>query len=127
MKIAVTGATGFLGRYTVRQLTEQGHDLRCWYRPTSDRTGFEAVAGRLEWLPGQLGDGKTTAALVQGMDAIVHSGLDWRRQGGGRFSGLPDQEAFLESNLMGSLGLFQAAHQAGVPRFVFIQAARYTT
>lgn len=119
MLIAVTGATGFLGRYVVRQLAQAGHRLRCWHRPTSDRTGFEPVGDAIDWLPGSLGE-PAAAALVRGVDAVVHAGLDWQRQGGFRFSAQQDQERFLEVNLMGSLRLFQAAQAAGVARFVFI-------
>jgi nucleoside-diphosphate-sugar epimerase len=118
MHIAITGGTGFLGRYLVRHLAGAGHRLRCWHRPTSDRTGLDT--GSLQWLPGSLGDPAATRALVEGVDAVVHSGLDWQRQSGFRFSTQQDQERFLEINLMGSLRLFQEAHAAGVPRFVFI-------
>jgi len=31
--IALTGATGFLGRYIARELAGQQQLLRCWYRP----------------------------------------------------------------------------------------------
>src|SRR5262249_50589774 len=37
-----------------------------------------------------------------------------------RASGADDLLAFLDANFMGSIRLFQAAHAAGVPRFVFI-------
>ena len=53
MLIAVTGATGFLGRYLVRQLAGSGHRLRCWFRPTSDRSGLDALSASIEWLPGK--------------------------------------------------------------------------
>jgi nucleoside-diphosphate-sugar epimerase len=120
MRIAITGATGFLGRYIVRHLVEQGHSLRCWYRPTSDRSGFEREAKSLEWLEGRLGDPASTWALVRGVDAVVHAALEWQREGGFRSSGHDDLAGFLEANLMGSLQLFQTARMAGAPRFVFI-------
>jgi len=56
MKIAVTGATGFLGWYIVSHLTARGHQCRCWYRPTSSRDGFESFEQQIEWVPGRLGD-----------------------------------------------------------------------
>ena len=60
MRIAITGATGFLGRYLVRHLAGAGHELRCWYRPGSDRSGFDSEPGGVDWLPGQLGDADAT-------------------------------------------------------------------
>src|SRR5437870_2622303 len=45
MRIAITGATGFLGRYLVRHLAGAGHRLRCWHRAGSDLGGFGEVAG----------------------------------------------------------------------------------
>src|SRR5436190_24260493 len=83
MRIALTGATGFLGRYLVRQLAQAGHHLRCWHRPKSDRAGFEPWKDFLEWLPGELNDVEATLALVKGVDAVVHAGL--ARGGPGRF------------------------------------------
>jgi nucleoside-diphosphate-sugar epimerase len=120
MRIAITGATGFLGRHIVRHLAGAGHPLRCWYRPTSDRTGFEPQAQAIEWLAGNLGDDAATTALVRDVDAVVHAALEWQRQGGFRSSGQDDLDAFLQANVLGSLRLFQAAYTARVPRFVFI-------
>jgi nucleoside-diphosphate-sugar epimerase len=120
MLIAVTGGTGFLGRYLIRHLGQAGHRLRCWHRPSSDRTGFESSSQRIEWLPGDLSDPQAATSLVRGVDAVVHSALQWERHGGSRSPAQEGLEAFLEANLMGSLRLFQAAHAAGVSRFIFI-------
>jgi nucleoside-diphosphate-sugar epimerase len=120
MNVAITGATGFLGRYLVRLLAEAGHRMRCWYRPGSDRSGFEAIADRIEWLPGQLGDPAATQQLVQGADAVVHAAVQWegpRNRGRGSHG---EPSVFMGANLIGSLRLFQAACEAGVPRCVFI-------
>jgi nucleoside-diphosphate-sugar epimerase len=117
MKIAVTGATGFLGRYVVARLLEGGHDLRCWFRPASDRTGF-TTTGRLEWQPGQLGDAAAAEQFVAGCDAVVHAALD--HLGGGFRGGEGELIGFMEANLVGTLRLIEAARAAGVSRFVFI-------
>lgn len=121
MLIAVTGAPGFLGRYVVRHLAAAGHILRCWYRPGSDRGGFGKADGAIEWLPGQLGEDAATRALVRGVDAVIHAAVQWegpRNRGRGSHG---EPGAFLGGvNLSGSLQLFQAAFEAGVPRFVFI-------
>jgi nucleoside-diphosphate-sugar epimerase len=122
MKIAVTGATGFLGRYIVRVLSAAGHQLRCWYRAGSDRSGFDDVASSLEWLPGELGDAGATRQLVDGADAVVHAAVQWQgaRNRGSRSHGAA--EPFFGANLVGSLQLFETAFEASIPRFVHISS-----
>lgn len=121
MRIAITGGTGFLGRYLLRHLAAQGHQLRCWHRATSDRGGLEDLAGSIEWLPGKLGDRAACRALIEGVDAVVHSGLDWQRSASGMRAGAADDvERFLQANFMGSIQLFDTAANAGIGRFIFI-------
>jgi nucleoside-diphosphate-sugar epimerase len=120
MLIAVTGATGFLGRYVVRRLADTGHALRCWHRPISDRTGFGPESHAIQWLPGDLGDSAAIPALVRGADALVHAAVQWegpRNRGRGSHGAA---EVFTGVNLTGSLALFQAALDAGVKRCVFV-------
>ncbi len=113
MRVAITGGTGFLGRYLVPHLQAAGHECRCWYRPESDRSG---LPGSVHWVQGQLGNETACRELVQGVDAVVHAGLDWtHRQGKGQ-----ELLQFLLANLMGSLQLMEIARRQGVPRFVFI-------
>ncbi len=124
MRVAITGATGFLGRYLVRHLAAAGHHLRCWYRPGSDRSGFERQADAIEWLPGALGDEASVGELVQGADAVVHAAVQWegRRTRARDSHGTPG--VFYGVNLTGSLQLFQTALEAEVSRFVFLSTLR---
>ena len=118
MQIAVTGATGFIGRYLVRHLTAEGHHCRCWFRPSSDRTGLEDLSARIDWVPGELGSRADCAALVAGCDAVVHAALF--HPGGGFRGGEGEIIEFVNKNVLGSLELIEAARAAQVGRFVYI-------
>ncbi|MGF1578442.1 MAG: NAD-dependent epimerase/dehydratase family protein [Gemmataceae bacterium] len=120
MLIAVTGGTGFLGRYIVRHLVSQGHSLRCWHRPNSDLTGFEDIAEQIEWVRGELGDVVSTVELVSGTDAVVHAALEWDHFGGQRSPTDDNFLPFMLKNVMGSLRLMHTAHRSKVGRFILI-------
>ncbi len=118
MRIGVTGATGFLGRYIVAHLVDQGHHCRCWYRPSSDRGGLEASEGAITWVEGSLGNPESARELVEGCDAVVHAALE--HPGGGFRGGEGDLLEFVEANVLGTIRLIEEARRADVTRFVFI-------
>lgn len=118
MRIAVTGATGFLGRYIVNHLATPGHTFKAWYRETSDRGGFDVRDDQIQWIPGTLNDAAASAALVQDCDAVVHAALE--RSGAGFRGAEGEVVAFADANILGTLKLIEAARAAGVGRFVFI-------
>lgn len=118
MRIAVTGASGFVGRYIVTRLIDSNHICRCWYRPGSDRSGLSTDDSRLEWVLGELGSQQASAALVEGCDAVVHAAL--HRSGAGFRGAEGDLATYVEQNLLGTIRLIEAARAAGAKRFVFI-------
>ncbi|HEY3245059.1 MAG TPA: NAD(P)-dependent oxidoreductase [Phycisphaerae bacterium] len=126
MRVAVTGATGFIGRYIVNQLLAEGCSVKAWYRSSSDRGGFArplpdgrgSEQGALEWVEGELGDARARRALVDGVDAVVHAALHHDR---GRFRGGEGELLdFVRLNVLGTIALIEAARAAGVARFVFL-------
>lgn len=119
MRLAITGGTGFLGRYLLAHLATQGHRLRCWYRPGSDRSGLTVPSEQIEWLPGELGDEQAARGLMAGCDAVVHAALH-RPEGGGWRPGAGEVLDFVRQNVLGTLQLIDAARTAGARRFVFI-------
>lgn len=118
MRIGVTGATGFLGRYIVSHLTSQGHHCRCWHRPTSDLSGLKTPRGSLTWIDGELGEPRAAQDLVENCDAVVHAAL--YRPGAGFQGAEGNLVEFVEKNLVGTLRLIEAARSAKVKRFIFI-------
>lgn len=131
MKIGITGATGFLGKHLTQWLLGQGHQVVAWCSDpgAAPGQGFHSVSGDLgpavqrpavQWIQGRLGDDAATQSLVKHCDAIVHAGLF---QPGGRFvGGEGDPVAYMETNVIGSLKLLEAASHHGIDRFVFVSS-----
>lgn len=117
MKIALTGATGFLGRHVAEQLARAGHTIRAWRRPES-RHKEVGHGVSVDWVEGELRDGHTGHELIEGCQALVHCAL-WRDASTFQQSG-NDLLAFVDRNILGTLSLFEAAKAAGVSRVVFV-------
>ena len=119
MKIAVTGATGFLGRSIVGRLAAAGHECRCWRRSGSRIEVLSDLDGPLDWVLGDLDDGRDEMMrFVEGCDALVHAALD--RPGKTFRGGEGELETFVTRNVVGSLRLFEAARRTNVARTIFI-------
>ena len=78
MLIAVTGATGFLGRRVAASLLNSHHnaELRCLVRPGTDLSGLRTACGalfdRIELVHGTLLSSADCSKLVEGVDLVVH-------------------------------------------------------
>lgn len=116
--VAVTGATGYVGRFVVAELQARGVVVRALSRPGSNREGFAAPN---TWIDGDLSSNEALAALVDGVDAVVH--LAYAHVPGKFRGGEGDDLAgWLDVNVNGSLRLLLAARDAGVKRFVFLSS-----
>jgi nucleoside-diphosphate-sugar epimerase len=77
VNVCITGATGFLGRRLVRALVEDGLNVRCLLRETSDPAPLlEAIPTeqhpRIEIVRGSLSDSRFLFDQLDGIDAIYH-------------------------------------------------------
>lgn len=118
MKVAITGATGFLGRYVVRKMLAEGNSCRCWYRSEANVYEPDSSTGTIEWIKGELGSKEACEDLVKGCDAVVHSGL--HRTGESFRNSEGDVAEFVQKNVVGTIQLIEAARAKGVQKFVFI-------
>ena len=117
MKVAVTGATGFVGRAVVASLLSRGDQVRAWFRP--GRIGSSLPQHQeLEWVEGDLRNRQLHTEFVSGCDAVVHAALD--RTGPGFRGAEGNLIDFVETNVVGSINLIEDARKAGVKRFIFI-------
>ncbi|MBV8800242.1 MAG: NAD-dependent epimerase/dehydratase family protein [Alphaproteobacteria bacterium] len=113
MLLALTGATGFIGQYLLREMPKRGHRLRVLLRRPVSLPPETASA-----VIGDLARPQNMSAALAGVDAVVHSaGLAHA------MSGLPEDDYRL-LNTEATIHLARAARRAGVKRFVFLSSIR---
>src|ERR1043165_7189771 len=73
--ILVTGGTGFLGSYIIKNLVEKGHTVRAIRRPSSKLPFFipNEIWSKVQWVEGDVLDVVALQEAMNGIDAIIHS------------------------------------------------------
>jgi uncharacterized protein YbjT (DUF2867 family) len=113
MRVLLTGANGFIGRYLLSALIQAGHDVvpavrrpeetdRLLPRPASIRVDFNRVTGPADWAP-----------HLAGIDAVINCV--------GILQGRPGQ-SIDAIHARAPIALFQACETAGIRRVIQISA-----
>ncbi|WP_162236357.1 NAD-dependent epimerase/dehydratase family protein [Sphingomonas sp. Leaf23] len=114
MKIALTGATGFVGRTLVRRLEDAGHDVVRIVRHSTGNAG-DIIAGPLE-----RSDPNFLSTSLSGTDAIAHLAALTHVATNAKDA----REAFWRVNVEGTRRLLMAATSAKIPRFVYMSSVK---
>ena len=73
MKCLVTGGAGFVGSNLVDRLVAEGHKVRVLDNlSTGNRSNLSSVGSKIEWILGDLRDGKAVRKAVRGVDYVFH-------------------------------------------------------
>jgi nucleoside-diphosphate-sugar epimerase len=110
--VALTGATGFVGRVTIDRLVAAG-----WHVRALTRRDQPKKAGVI-WIHGSLDNKASLAELSASADAVLHvAGV----------VNAPDASGFESGNVTGTANMLAAAQAAGISRFVHVSslAARH--
>lgn len=113
MRVALFGATGFVGNYLVRALVGTGHEPSVLVRPGSEKKLAEA--GRCRVARGDIAAEKAIRETLDGCDAVIYNiGLlkEFPRRG----------ITFEEAHFGGVKRVVEAAQDLGVKRFVLMSA-----
>jgi len=113
MLLALTGATGFIGQYLLREMPKRGYRVRALLRRPASVPTQTASA-----VIGDLARPQNMSAALEGVDAVIHSG--GLTPG---MSGIPEDDYRL-LNTEATIGLARAARRAGARRFVFLSSIR---
>jgi nucleoside-diphosphate-sugar epimerase len=107
LTLALTGATGFVGKATVDHALASGHRVRALTR--REQPAREGVT----WIAGSLDDAAALARLAEGAGAVLHiAGV----------VNAPTPAGFISGNVDGTRRMVAAAVSQGVRRFVHVSS-----
>lgn len=115
MKVAVTGANGFIGKALCQYLGR--HDINAL--PLTRQTQWVADQESQELPPSA--DVAALSDILNGCDALVHLAARTHQASASPYA---DLEAFRETNVILSQNIGKAAALAGVRRFIFISSIK---
>lgn len=118
LTVAVTGATGFVGREVVRRLLAQGHSVRALVRDTAKARAVLGTSAKLSVVQGHIHDGTSPAALITGADACINLIGIIREVHEGPYGG----QTFERMHIDATRVLVDACTAAGVKRFIQMSA-----
>lgn len=110
MKVLVTGANGHIGANVVRQLLDEGHEVRAFVRKTADLRGIEGLD--IELVYGDVMSLDTLIPAAQGCDRIIHLAAVYKTIAS-------TAEEIVEPAVVGCKNIFEAAKQAEISRIVY--------
>jgi uncharacterized protein YbjT (DUF2867 family) len=120
MRVLLTGATGYVGSYVLRELLRQGHTPRCLVRGTArdlavQDTDLAVQDDALEIATGDVTDPGSLSGAFAGCDAVIHLvGIIEER---------PSQGVTFERlHVDGTRHVVDAARDAGIDRFIHMSA-----
>ncbi len=104
MRILVTGSSGHLGEALVRVLRNEGDEV----------VGLDLLESPFTTRVGSIVDRELVRSCVEGVDAVLHTATLHKPHVGSH-----SRQAFMDTNVTGTLNLLEEAVGARVGRFVF--------
>ena len=108
-KVLVTGAAGFIGSHVVRDLMDEGEEVRAMIFPGEDTRNLEGVD--VERVEGDVRDRSSVKSAVKGCKAVFHLAAIYALW-------LPRMSVMEEVNVDGTYNVMRECFDAGVERVV---------
>lgn len=115
MKVFVTGADGFIGSHLIEALVMQGHEVTAFVMYNSfNKWGWldfcsPVIKGHFSVIPGDVRDAYSVRSAMRNADVVIHLAA---------LIAIPYSyiapEAYVDTNIKGTLNILQAARELGV-------------
>lgn len=114
--VLVTGGTGFLGAYIVKELVQQGYTVRAMRRNGTLPFFIDpSILARVEWVAGNVLDVTAVDEALEGVDTIVHAAA--------MVSFVPaDRVQMFRVNIEGTANMVNMALEKNIRRFIHISS-----
>ena len=117
MKCLILGGGGFLGSHLSDALLAQGHSVRIFDRPNLVRFRLFQRDEAVEWYEGDFINREHVAAAVSGCEVIYHLVSTTLPR-----SSNENPAYDVETNVIGTLHLLEAARKFGIRKFIFVSS-----
>jgi dihydroflavonol-4-reductase len=114
--VLVTGGTGFLGAYIIKELVEKGHAVRAIRRSTKLPSFIpDSILDQVEWVDGDILDVVSLEEAMEGVDTIIHSAaiVSFVKK---------DREKMYKVNVEGTANVVNMALEKNIGRLVYISS-----
>lgn len=115
--VLVTGGTGFIGSYIIKELIEKGYSVRALRRHTSKLPFYISpdIFNKVEWIDGDVLDVVSLDEAMEGIDSVIHSAavISFFRK---------DRKQMYKINIEGTTNVVNIALEKKIKRFVHISS-----
>ncbi|MFC1584026.1 NAD-dependent epimerase/dehydratase family protein, partial [Fibrobacterota bacterium] len=111
MRIFLTGGTGFIGSHLVKRLCEEGHEVHCLVRESSEISLLQKLKCKI--IKGDVTNKKSIIVGMKKCDWVVHLAniySFWE----------PEKKLYRDVNVNGTKNLMEGALEAGVKKVIHI-------
>lgn len=114
--VVVTGGTGFLGAYIIRELVQKGYRVKALKRSNAIPSFIEPeIFSSVEWVDGDILDIISLEDAFEGAEAVIHSAaiVSYHSK---------DKEDLYKVNVEGTANVVNLALEANIKRFVYVSS-----
>ncbi|MGC4037937.1 MAG: SDR family NAD(P)-dependent oxidoreductase [Chitinophagaceae bacterium] len=116
-KVFITGGTGFIGSYIIKELVQKGYSVRALRRATSKLPFYipEEIFNKVEWVDGDVLDVVSLDEAMNGVDCVIHSAavISFFRS---------DKKEMYKINIEGTTNVVNTALEKNIRRFIHISS-----
>jgi dihydroflavonol-4-reductase len=115
--VLVTGGTGFLGSYIIKELVEKNYSIRAIRRSASKLPFYISpnIFEKVQWVEGDILDTVSLEDAMEGVDMVIHSAaiISFYKK---------DKDEMYRVNTMGTANVVNMALEKNISRFVHVSS-----